>query len=169
MKSKWLWSTLAALIFLLPKAGYAQMGYLGTPQFSAYGPMWGAYPVPRFNPSWYPMAINTPYGWMTPQQIAYLRAEQAARMRMADMKPLADSISAKFLPNDKFQITWNGDLSRIGALSFSLLDAHDKPLDTKKITKMPAQVQFSIKSKAANYQVVIQYRDGSSFTITSAL
>jgi hypothetical protein len=81
----------------------------------------------------------------------------------------SDAIEVQRETNNRMRIVWSGDTSLVSRITFSLLDANRQPILRRTITRLPAEARFARSSSAAYYQVVIEYVNGTTRTLTSAL
>ena len=80
-----------------------------------------------------------------------------------------DTIEARRMTGKRFQITWNGENSAVNKITFAMLDANKRAIQTRTVLQPPGECTFPISTRAAYYQVVVEYVNGTTNTVTSPL
>jgi hypothetical protein len=136
--------------------GYNGYGYDNNAYLNAGAPV-NAYGVPDYN--YGAPAYN--YGPPMNRAAAYYRSNAIPRTN--------DAISAVRQAGNRIQISWQGTPGLVQNITFSLLDQNRRPINQQLITSLPARATFTRTKNAAFYQVVVQYVNGTTTSVTSPL
>ena len=80
-----------------------------------------------------------------------------------------DTLEAKRVKGDKFYIGWKGDNNAVNKITFAMLDLNKRAIMTRTVTQPPGECTFPITSRMVYYQVVVEYVNGTTNTVTSPL
>ena len=80
-----------------------------------------------------------------------------------------DTVEAKRMTNNRFYIGWTGENSAVNKITFAMLDLKKHAIMTRTVTQPPGEYTFPITSRMVYYQVVIEYVNGTTSTVTSPL
>ena len=80
-----------------------------------------------------------------------------------------DTIDAKRMTGNRFYIGWTGENSAVNKITFAMLDLKKHAIMTRTVNQPPGEYTFPITSRMVYYQVVIEYINGTTSTVTSPL
>jgi hypothetical protein len=78
-----------------------------------------------------------------------------------------DSIEVWREPSGLIVLSWPGDTRNVARITYALLDTNYKTILARTITSPPNQARFTQRRNIAYYQVMVQYLNGATKTITS--
>lgn len=81
----------------------------------------------------------------------------------------SDTMEARRVKGDKFYIGWKGENSAVTKITFAMLDLKKHAIMTRTVTQAPGEYTFPITSRMVYYQMVIEYVNGTTSTVTSPL
>ena len=103
----------------------------------------------------------------TPNNGAVVRSVAPAAARV--LPRTTDAIEAKRMANNRFYIGWTGENSAVNKITFAMLDLNKHAIMTRTVLQPPGEYTFPITSRMVYYQVVIEYVNGTTNTVTSSL
>ena len=81
----------------------------------------------------------------------------------------SDTMEAKRVKGDRFYVGWKGENSAVSKITFAMLDLNKRAIMTRTVTQPPGEYTFPITSRMVYYQMVIEYVNGTTSTVTSPL
>ena len=155
--------------------GYVN-GYDGYGGYNGYNG--GAYPgygpndMAAYNQYYYGYAPNDinngPAQVITPDGSgANVRPVRVAAPRV--LPRTTDTIEARRERGNKFFIGWKGENSTVSKITFAMLDLNKRAIMTRTVTQPPGEYSFPITTRMVYYQVVVEYVNGTTNTVTSPL
>jgi hypothetical protein len=79
------------------------------------------------------------------------------------------SIDAKKDSHGQVLIHWQGRPETVNKITFALLNSKKKAIQSKVVTRLPAEARFKKTRSAAYYRATVEYVNGSKNVVTSAL
>ncbi len=80
-----------------------------------------------------------------------------------------DTLDARRVKGNKFYIGWKGDNNSVSKITFAMLDLNKRSIMTRVVTQAPGEYTFPVTSRMVYYQVVVEYLNGATNTVTSQL